>query len=134
MGRIWINNQLVVDAWLSTSSGKTISGTIALKAGQKVPIKVDFAEKVGGAKVKLEWSSASNPRETAPQIQLYPQTLIKGKTDKGVVNFSIYPNSASTRITIQTVQNYVQSIRIVDLTGRLVYTDTENFTGSKSIL
>jgi len=132
MGRVWINNQLVVDGWLSTSAGKTITGTIALTAGQKVPIKVDFAQKVGDAKVKLEWSSSSNPREVVPQSQLYPQTLINGISDAGSVNFKVYPNPATDRITIQTGQDLVEGISIIDLTGRTVYTDSEFFAGTRS--
>ena len=132
MGRVWINNQLVVDAWLSTSAGKTITGTIALTAGQKVPIKVDFAEKVGEAKVKLEWSSASNPREVVPQYQLFPSIIIDGISDAGVAKFKVYPNPATDRIIIQTGQNHVESIRIIDLTGRTVYTGSESFTGTKA--
>ena len=132
MGRVWINNQLVIDAWLSTSTGKTTSGTITLTAGQQVPIKVDFAEKSGAASVKLEWSCPSLSKEVVPQYQLYPQTLINGISDNGVVNFSVYPNPATNKITIQTGQNSAESIRIVDLTGRTVYIDSESFTGIKS--
>ena len=132
LGRVWINNQLVVDGWVSTSSGKTITGTIALTAGQKVPIKVDFAEKAGEAKVKLEWSSASNPIEVVPQSQLYPQTLINGISDNGLLNFSVYPNPATDRITIQTGKHHVESIRIIDVAGRTVYTGNESFAGTKS--
>ena len=132
MGRVWINNQLVIDGWVASSSGKTIAGTIALTAGQTVPIRVDFAEKAGDAKVKLEWSCASNPREVVPQSQLYPQTLINGISDAGVAAFKLYPNPAIDRITILTGQNKVESIRIIDLTGRTVYTDSESFVGTKS--
>ncbi len=133
MGRVWINNQLVVDGWVSTSSGKTITGTIALAAGQKVPIKVDFAEKTGDAKVKLEWSSASNPMEVVPQSQLFPQSLINGIYENRDVTFKVYPNPATDRITIQTGQHHVESIRIIDLTGRTIYSDSESFAGTKSI-
>lgn len=132
MGRVWINNQLVVDGWLSTSSDKTITGTILLTAGQKVPIKVDFAEKTGDAKVKLEWSSASNPRVVVPQTQLYSQTLANGIFDYKSVNFKVYPNPATNMITVNSSQNYVESISIIDLTGRIVYTNSESFTGTKS--
>jgi hypothetical protein len=132
MGRVWINDQLVVDAWLPTSTGKTITGSYFLTAGQKVPIKVDFAEKTGDAKVKLEWSSISNSREVVPHYQLYPAILTDGISDAGVANFKVYPNPATERITVNTGQNRVESIRIIDLTGRIVYTDSESFTGTKS--
>ena len=132
MGRVWINNQMVIDGWVSTSSGKTLTGTMALTAGQKVPIKVDFAEKTADAKVKLEWSSASNPMELVPQSQLYPQTLINGISDDGVVRFKVFPNPATDRITIQTGRYFVESIHIIDLAGRTVYTGNESFSGTKS--
>jgi hypothetical protein len=124
---------LVVDAWLSTSTGKTVTGSYLLTAGQKVPIKVDFAEKTGDAKVKLEWSSISNSREVVPQYQLYPAILTDGISDAGVANFKVYPNPAKDRITVTAGQNHVESISIIDLTGRTVYTDCESFAGTKSL-
>jgi hypothetical protein len=93
---------------------------------------VDFAEKAGEAKVKLEWSSASNPIEVVPQSQLYPQTLINGISDNGLLNFSVYPNPATDRITIQTGKHHVESIRIIDVAGRTVYTGNESFAGATS--
>jgi hypothetical protein len=44
----------------------------------------------------------------------------------------VYPNPASNKITIQTGQNHVESIRIIDLTGKTVYTDSESFAVTKS--
>jgi hypothetical protein len=132
MGRVWINNQLVVDGWLSTSSGKTITGTILLTAGQKAPIKVDFAEKTGDAIVKLEWSSASNLKEVVPQYQLFPQTLNNETFINSVLSFKVYPNPAKNMVTVDAIQNEVESITIIDLTGRIVYTNSEFFTGIKS--
>jgi PA14 domain/Carbohydrate binding module (family 6)/Secretion system C-terminal sorting domain len=133
MGRVWINNQLTVDAWNSTSSGKTIIGTIALTAGEKVPIKVDFAEKTGLANAKLEWSSASTPREVVPQYQLFPDALTDALIDLKVARFNVSPNPATDMITINTDQNNVESIEIRDLTGRNVYSNKESFSGSKSV-
>lgn len=132
MGRVWINNQLVIDGWLPTNSGKTLTATIALIAGQQLPIKVDFAEKVGVANVKLEWSSASNPREIVPKTQLYSQTLANEIFYNIGVNFKVYPNPATNIITVNSSMNYVESISIIDLTGRIVYTNSESFTGIKS--
>ena len=131
MGRVWVNNQLVIDAWLPTCTGKTITGTIALTAGQKVPITVDFAEKTGDAKVRVEWSCASNSKEVIPQYQLYPASAISGISDARV-GFNIYPNPAYEKITINTSAYHVETIRISDLTGRTVYTNSESFDGSKS--
>jgi hypothetical protein len=133
MGRVWINNQLVVDGWLGTSSGTTITGTIALTAGEKVPIRVDFAEKTGDAKVKLEWSSVSNPREVVPQSQLFPVSSTNAITDVRSVYFGVYPNPATDKITIRSDQYKVNGIKIFDLQGRAVYSNNIKFIGQENL-
>ncbi|MDO9152701.1 MAG: PA14 domain-containing protein [Paludibacter sp.] len=132
MGRVWINNQLLIDGWLGSSSGTTITGAVALIAGQKVPIKVDFAEKTADAKVKLEWSSASNPREVIPQSQLFPMGTT-GISDTRQAYFNVYPNPATNNLTITSGENQVAGIKIIDLQGRVVFTNAEQFSGKKSI-
>ncbi|MCY2987020.1 MAG: PA14 domain-containing protein, partial [Planctomycetota bacterium] len=69
--RLWINNQLVIDNW--TDHASTVnSGAIALVAGQKYNMRMEYYENGGGAIAKLEWQSASQTREVVPQSQLYP--------------------------------------------------------------
>jgi hypothetical protein len=132
MGRLWVNDVLVINAWISTATGKTHSGKILLVAGQKVNIRVDFAEVSGDANVKLEWESQSNSREVVPQRQLYTEPLNTSAEAVEADVIKVYPNPASNKITIQTGQNHVESIRIIDLTGKTVYTDSESFAGTKS--
>jgi hypothetical protein len=133
MGRLWIDNQLIADGWTTGSSGKTFTGTIALTAGEKVPVRVDLAEKTGDAYMKLEWSSTLNPREVVPQSQLYPLSLptkISGISRDGIM---IYPNPASNQITVNSEKLKVEEISIYDMQGRSVYSNHEVFTGIKSI-
>ncbi len=69
--RLWVNAQLIIDNW--TDHGPTEnSGTIALTAGVKYDISMDFYENGGGAVAELRWSSASQAYEIIPQTQLYP--------------------------------------------------------------
>ena len=68
--RVWVDNQLVIDKWTATP-GATYTGTIALTAGQKYDIKVEYFENTGSASCKLEWASALQSREVIPQSQLY---------------------------------------------------------------
>jgi len=72
--RLWINNQLIIDKWID-DWGVEYTGTIALAAGQKYDIKLEYFENYGGAGCKLEWSSASQSRQVVPQSQLYSNTL-----------------------------------------------------------
>lgn len=68
--RLWINGQLVIDKWID-DWGVEYSGSIALIAGQKYDIKIEYFENNGGAGCKLEWASLSQTREVVPQSQLY---------------------------------------------------------------
>jgi len=69
--RLWVNGQLVVDSWVDQGPTEH-SGTIALSAGQKYDLKMEYYENGGGATAKLLWSSASTPKQVIPQNQLYP--------------------------------------------------------------
>src|SRR5262249_802748 len=68
--RLWVNGQLLVDNWTDHAPTEN-SGTIALVAGQKYDIKMEFYENGGGAGAHLLWSSASTATQAVPTSQLY---------------------------------------------------------------
>jgi glucose/arabinose dehydrogenase len=68
--RLWINNRRIINQW--NDRGPTVhSGTIALAAGVKYNIVMEHSEHTGGAIARLEWQSASQPRQVVPQRQLF---------------------------------------------------------------
>jgi PA14 domain len=68
---LWINGVLLVDNW--TTRGRPENrGTIALQAGQKYPLVLEYFENTNQASVRLSWSSASQPQEVIPPSQLTP--------------------------------------------------------------
>jgi hypothetical protein len=69
--RLWVNGTLLVDNW-TVHGPMENSGTLALVAGRKVEIRLDYYESGGGATVKLFWASAKQAREIVPQNRLYP--------------------------------------------------------------
>jgi len=133
LGRVWINNELIIDGWNSSTTGTTLTGTIALTAGQKVPIRVDFAEKTGDASINFEWSAPSMFRWSVPQSQLFPIDNATGLNEIGASNFSVYPNPATNKLTVNSGQNAVKNIQIVDLQGRVVYSNSDQFSGQKGV-
>ena len=68
--RLWVNGQLVIDGFRDQPSTE-YSGAIALQAGQKYDIRLDYYENGGDAVAALAWSSASQAKEIIPQSQLY---------------------------------------------------------------
>jgi hypothetical protein len=124
--RLWVNGAPLVDNW--TDHLLTInSGSIALNAGQRYPIVVEYYENVGRSIAKLEWKSASQAREIVPMSQLYPAGLratyydnadFTGKSVtrmEGSVNYDwgvaspdarIAPDTFSARITGRVTPRY----------------------------
>ena len=85
--RLWVNGQLVIDNW--TDHGPTEnsgSSPIALVAGQKYDLKMEFYENGGGATAKLGWSSTHQAKEIVPQTQLYPVSGMGGGSGSGSGN------------------------------------------------
>jgi hypothetical protein len=68
--RLWVDNQPVVDKWNCGCGG--YSGTIALSAGVRYHIQLDFYENTGLAYVIMSWSSVSAAKQVAPASQLFP--------------------------------------------------------------
>jgi hypothetical protein len=69
--RLWVNGVPLVNNWTDHAPTEN-SGTIALAAGQKVDVKMEYYENGGGAVAKLLWSSPSTPKQVVPMSQLYP--------------------------------------------------------------
>lgn len=74
--RLWVNDQLVLlRSFYATPS--EVRGQVALTAGQRVNLRLEYIEQTGNASVKLEWSSASRAREVIPSARLFPSRVGK---------------------------------------------------------
>jgi fibronectin type 3 domain-containing protein len=68
--RLWVNGQLIIDNWTDHAPTEN-RAAIALLAGQKYDIKMEFYENGGGATAQLLWSSPSTAQQAVPTSQLY---------------------------------------------------------------
>jgi hypothetical protein len=69
--RLWVGNTLLIDSW-AAKSGFDQQATIALQAGQKYPIRLDYWEETATSRISLQYSSISTARAVIPATQLYP--------------------------------------------------------------
>jgi hypothetical protein len=74
-----------LSALLAANYGATVqpassSGTIALQAGQKYDITLEYFDQTGPASAQLQWSSPSTPLAVIPQSQLYAPTAASPAT------------------------------------------------------
>jgi hypothetical protein len=66
-----VNGRQIVDRW-QNQAATTASGTIALQAGQKYNLVMEYYENTSTASAQLSWSSLHQAREIIPTTQLYP--------------------------------------------------------------
>ena len=74
--RLWVDGQLLIDNW-TVHSLTANTGTIALAAGQRYDVRLEYFDSTGDAEIRLQWQSPSQPLEAIPAAQLYgsPQGL-----------------------------------------------------------
>jgi regulation of enolase protein 1 (concanavalin A-like superfamily) len=68
--RLWVNDVLLIDNWTAHWPTEN-TGDIALEAGQKYDVKMEYFQGTGGSVAKLLWSSPSQDKQVIPQSQLY---------------------------------------------------------------
>ena len=82
--RLWVNDQIVIDQW--TKSDREQSGIIALAAGQRYALKLEYFQNTAIGRAHLSWSSSRQTKQIIPQNALcwapwlYP-VLTEGKFD-----------------------------------------------------
>ena len=73
--RLWVNDQLIINNWVK--QGPTdATGTIALQAGVRYDIQMDYCNLGGGAVAHLSWYSPSQSKQIIPSTRLFPTNVI----------------------------------------------------------
>jgi hypothetical protein len=70
--RLWINGNLVVNAWWDQGPTEYASAAINLTQGVPVSVKMEYFEHGGGAVAQLKWSSAAIAEAIIPETYLTP--------------------------------------------------------------
>jgi uncharacterized repeat protein (TIGR03806 family) len=123
--RLWVNNQLVIDAWVDESPTEH-SGTIALVGQQRYNIRMEYYENGGGAQASLSWGSPAITKAIIPQSQLYTGTNPPPVVSlTAPANSSTYSGSASVTVTASGASQY-------DILGKIDFYTNNVFFGSVS--
>ena len=70
--RLWVNGQQIINNWTDHGSTEN-SGTIAMTAGLRYDIRMEFYEGGGNALARLSWSSGTSvPKAVVPSSRLFP--------------------------------------------------------------
>ncbi|MBY0526603.1 MAG: hypothetical protein K2R98_24620 [Gemmataceae bacterium] len=96
--RLWVNGQLLINNWTAHSPTDN-SGSIALVAGQKYDIVMEYYEAGYGAVAQLFWASASTPKQLIPTSQLYAASGAVVGTGTGLSARYFNGTSFNTQVT-----------------------------------
>ncbi len=107
--RLWVNGVLLIDHWADQGSTEW-SGTIALTAGQKYSIQMDYYENGGSAAAKLLWSSASQVKQVIPATQLYRPVPVLA----AIGNKTVAVNSALSVPVSLTTYDQVGEVTVLE--------------------
>lgn len=71
--RLTINDQVISSNWVTRSSAASVTATpIALQAGVRYDLRMEYFTTGGAASAQLSWYSASQPQQVIPGNRLYP--------------------------------------------------------------
>jgi PA14 domain/K319L-like, PKD domain len=70
--RVWVNGQRIINNWNDHGSTVDTSPGIALTAGVRYTIRVDYYERFGIAQIQLRWTPPGQPESVIPVTQLFP--------------------------------------------------------------
>lgn len=104
--RLWIDKELILDAWNWESGKRCHMVETDLVAGKKAEIQVDYANASGEGYIRLEWEAEGLSREVVPESQLYNEVDTTAQTsfqtDLIAENrISVFPNPVTREIYIQ---------------------------------
>jgi glucose/arabinose dehydrogenase len=124
--RLFVNGQPVINR-LVNQAPTVVNGTpIALVAGQKYDIRMEYFENTGGAVAQLGWQSSSQARQIIPQSQLFSggpgvfEIDVTGvSVNEGAGTATVIVNrvnGSSGAATVDYVTNENTALRDVDFT------------------
>jgi len=73
--RLWVNGKLLIDNWTGHSAVYDQGVPVALTAGRKYDIQLEYFESGGGATMQLFWAYAEKARAVIPKESLFPAAV-----------------------------------------------------------
>jgi parallel beta-helix repeat protein len=95
--RLSINNKIVLEDY-SDHLPRMVSGSLVLRAGQRVPLKLEYYKNTGTGSLRLEWSGPGLDRQVVPTARLFG-TVIPAPPTPAVSTgqtFYLEPNGSNT--------------------------------------
>jgi len=87
--RLWLDGELLIDAWSDRGVSEASIARRALNAGQRYSLRLECYDRTGEAIARLLWSSPSTSRQPIPTSQLYPAVVTPEPTQGQVTSSAV---------------------------------------------
>lgn len=133
--RLWIDGTKIIDNWTLHGTTTDTASAVALVAGTKYDIQMEFYERGGGEVAILQWSYTGQSTQVVPQTYLFPGTVRPAMT---------YVNGSGAvviddAITLSDVDNTTMASAAADISTNfqsgedsLQFTNQNGISGSYS--
>ena len=113
---LWVDNQPVIERQ-DASRSKAPEGTIALQAGRRYPVRLEYAKKDADQGLALTWKSTLLSQEIIPQSQLFTTGIL----GTGSTRSTLLPNPFTGRARIM-LKDHAGEVHLTlqDVQGRTV--------------
>lgn len=98
--RLWVGDTLVIDQWVDQGTTEATGTPIALTAGTRYDLRLEFYENDGGAEVTLRWQSAGQTKAVIPMYRLFPTAAVVVGPVPGTPSAPAVAGNGSTAPTI----------------------------------
>lgn len=69
--RLWVNGQLIINAWAASDTSDKVSTSISLVAGEKYDIRLEYYEGTGAANIRMSWEADGLPKQLVQRGYLF---------------------------------------------------------------
>ncbi|MBH8576603.1 PQQ-dependent sugar dehydrogenase [Nostocaceae cyanobacterium CENA369] len=130
--RLWVDGKQIINSFVNQTAAE-VSGAIALVAGQKYDIKMEYFEHYVDAVAKLSWSSPSQTKQIIPQSQLYSNTDITPPTATANAANLTTGGGDSYTFTVNYSDNTAVNVASLD-NNDVIVTGPNGFTQSAALV
>ena len=140
--RLWVNGILLINDWNGHPPTANNGPSIALTAGQKYTIRMEYYEGSGGAVAKLLWSYPGQSQQIIPKTRLYPaagsgRVAVSGRNEpESLPLMQVYPVPAQESISIRYHAETAGdvTVQLVSMTGQAAAQTIRQVTSGENII
>lgn len=74
--RLHLDGKVAAESWQRTEGGEVATAPVMLRAGQRLPLRLEFFDGSGRAQVRLQWSGPDTPRGIVPKDRLHARSCL----------------------------------------------------------